>query len=165
MNRLLTSLPIWIILTDMIYGLGLNILQSVGRRQSGQTQIDTVTPDIAFSSLQVISNGGMILIIGFGLIVLLQLNRTVLQKKILPIGIFRTLGLIAVLAVSLPSLWEWLWAITSLFSGNNVFNFNNIRYLISALCLPAIALLCIYRLFGWYRLHKTLPAPTTQASP
>ncbi len=80
MNRLLTSLPIWIILTDMIYGLGLNILQSVGR-QSGQTQIDTVTPDIAFSSLQVISNGGMILIIGFGLIVLLQLNRTVLQKK------------------------------------------------------------------------------------
>ncbi len=161
MNRLLTSLPIWIILADMIYGLGLNISQSMNR-QSSQAQTDTVTPDIAFSSLQVVSNGGMILIIGFGLIVLLQLNRTVLQKKILPIGIFRTLGLIAVLAFSLPSLWEWFWAITSLLSGDDVFNFNNIRYLISALCLPAIALLCLYRLFGWYRLHKALPAPTAQ---
>ncbi|WP_416189619.1 hypothetical protein ACM67B_10885 [Neisseria sp. CCUG17229] len=159
MNRLFTSLPIWIVLADMIYGLGLNILQSM-TRQSNQTPTDTVTPDIAFSSLQVISNGGMILIIGFGLIVLLQLNRAVLQKEILPIGIFKTLGLIAVLAFSLPAVWEWLWAITLFLSGQNVFNLNNIRYLISALCLPAIALLCLYRLFGWYQLHKTLPAPT-----
>ena len=47
-------------------------------------------------------------IIGFGLIVLFQLNRAVLRQQILPIGIFRTLGLLAVLAFSISSLWEWL---------------------------------------------------------
>ncbi|PSJ79486.1 hypothetical protein [Neisseria iguanae] len=160
MSRLFTAFPIWIILTDMIYSLGLNIAQSMNR-QSNQPQTDAITPDIAFSSLQVVSNGGMILIIGFGLIVLLQLNRTVLQKKVLPIGIFRTLGLIAVLAFSLPSIWEWLWAFISLLSGHNVLNLNNIRYLISAICLPAIAILCVYRLFGWYRLQTSLPTLTS----
>lgn len=166
LKRLLSSIPVWIILADMVYGLVLNVSQSMNLHQSSQSLADSVTPDIAFSSLQALSNGGMILIIGFGLIVLLQLNRTVLQRRILPIGIFRTLGLIAVLAFSIPAVWEWLWAVASLVSGHNVLNFRNPRYLVTAICLPLIAFLCLKRLFGWYRLHKTtLPAePLPQTS-
>ena len=102
----------------------------------------------------------MVLIIGFGLIVLLQLNRTVLKRQILPIGIFRTLGLIAVLAFSVPSLWEWFNAALALSAGGNVLNTNNPRYLISALCMPFIAFLCLVRLFGWYKLHTRQPEQT-----
>ena len=156
MKRILTSLPVWFVLVDMIYGFALNISQSLNLHQSSNTTDDglTVTPDIAFNSLQLLSNGGMILIIGFGLIILLQLNRTVLAKQVLPIGIFRTLGLLAVLAFSLPALWEWMWAIFALASGHMTFNFNNPRYLVTAFCLPLIAVLCLTRLFGWYQLHK-----------
>lgn len=135
---------------DMLYGLVLNISQSMNLHQATQTDM---TPDIAFNGLQILSNGGMILIVGFGLFVLLQLNRTILNQQVLPIGIFRTLGLIAVLAFTLPSLWEWMWAVVELASGHNVLNFNSPRYLLTALCLPTIAILCVCRLFGWYRLN------------
>ncbi|QEY23923.1 hypothetical protein [Neisseria animalis] len=151
MKRLLSSLPVWIILCDMLYGFGLNVMQS--QNVVNMPSAKTVTPDIAFNGLQLAANGGMILIIGFGLLVLLQLNRTVLQQQILPIGIFRSLGLLAVLAFSVPSLWEWFWAVGGLFSGKPVFNTGDIRYFITALCLPLTALLCLIRLFGWYRLH------------
>ncbi|MCF7529918.1 hypothetical protein ACOR62_09705 [Neisseria lisongii] len=157
MKRLLTSLPVWLVLADMVYGLGINVYQSLNLHQSAAPDSPSLTPEIAFNSLQIISNGGMVLIIGFGLTVLLQLNRSVLRRQILPIGIFRTLGLIAVLAFSLPAVWEWFWAILNLMSGNNTINLHNPRYLITALCLPLTALLCLARLFGWYRLHRTHP--------
>lgn len=158
MKRILTSLPIWIVLTDMAYGFFLNISQSLNLHQQARPLKDSlpVSPDIAFSGLQVLTNGGMILIIGFGLMVLLQLNRSVLQKQILPIGIFRTLGLLAVLAFSLPSLWEWFWAAINFAKGQYTIAFDNPRYLITAICLPLISCLCIVRLTGWYRLHKNL---------
>lgn len=159
MKSLLSSLPVWIVLTDMLYGLGLNISQSLNLHQSSHVSSDLpVSPDIAFNSLQLISNSGMILIIGFGLLVLLQLNHTVLRREVLSIGIFRVLGLLAVLAFSVPSMVEWFWAVWALASGQQVLNFNNIRYLVTAACLPFIAGLCLARLFQWYRLAKQNPS-------
>ena len=99
-------------------------------------------------------------IIGFGLLTLLQLNGTVLKRRILPIGIFRTLGLLAVLAFSVPSLWEWGNALISAAAGHPVFNFGNPRYLVSAFCMPLLALLCLKRLYDWYRLHRLPQADT-----
>jgi integral membrane protein len=106
----------------------------------------------------------MVCIISFGLIVLFQLNRAVLRRQILPIGIFRTLGLLAVLAFSISSLWEWLHAALSLLSGHNVLNFSNPRYLVTAACMPIIAFLCILRLYNWYRLHRTVAADDTSTT-
>ncbi len=160
MNRLLTPLPIWLILADMAYTFIINILQSFNLSQA-QLPKDglPVSPDIAFSGLQVVANGGMVLIIGFGLWTLLKLNRSVLQQQILPIGVFRTLGLVAVLAFSIPSLWQWAWALIKLAGGHNTIAFGSPRYLIIAVCQPLVGCLCLYRLAGWYRLHKhTLPA-------
>ena len=115
MKRFLTPLPIGIVLADLIYGFVLNVMQGLNLQQTASNQSGTlsVTPDIAFNSLQIVANGGMVCIIGFGLIVLFQLNRAVLRQQILPIGIFRTLGLLAVLAFSISSLWEWLHAALS----------------------------------------------------
>lgn len=154
MNRLLSSVPVWIILADMMYTFVLNILQSFNLTQS-QLPKDglPVAPDIAFSGLQVVANGGMVLVIGFGLCVLLQLNRAVLQKRMFAIGVLRALGLIAVMAFSLPALWEWLWALVRLAGGHHTLNLDSPRYLIVAACQPFVALLCLWRLYGWYRLR------------
>lgn len=161
MKRLLTSFPIWVILADMAYGFVLNVLQSLNlsRAQLPKSGLP-VAPDIAFSGLQAAANGGMILIIGFGLWTLLQLNRSVLQRQILPIGVFRTLGLIAVLAFSLPSLWQWAWALAKFAGGQQTIAFDSPRYLAVAVCQPLAACLCLWRLAGWYRLHSRAPAET-----
>lgn len=164
MKKLFTSLPVFIALADMAYGFALNISQGLNLRQNIPSDGTlAVTPDIAFNSLQIIANGGMIAIIGFGLLTLLQLNGTVLKHRILPIGIFRTLGLLAVLAFSVPSLWEWGSALIAAAAGQAVFNFGSPRYLVSAFCMPLIALLCLKRLYDWYRLHRTVQTDTTSA--
>ena len=156
MKQFFTPVPAVIVLADMFYGLCLNILQGLNLQRSAPDTSGsrTVTPDIAFNSLQIIANGGMVLTIGFGLLVLIQLDRTVARGQVLPIGIFRTLGLLAVLAFGLPALWEWLHAFASLPDNPNVFNTANPRYLITAFCTPLTAVLCLYRLYGWYRLQR-----------
>ena len=82
-----------------------------------------------------------------------MLNRSVLRRQVLEIGIFRTLGLVAVLAFSVPSVWEWANALLSLMRGVDVVNTGNVRYVLTALCMPWLAVLCVVRLFGWYRLQ------------
>ena len=71
MKRFLTPLPIGIVLADLIYGFVLNVMQGLNLQQTASNQSGTlsVTPDIAFNSLQIVANGGMVCIIGFGLIV------------------------------------------------------------------------------------------------
>lgn len=155
MKRILWSLPVWLMLADMLYGFSANIAKSWSLNQQELPKDGLpVAPQIAFDGLQVLANGGMILIIGFGLLVLLRLNRTVLRGYAMKIGIFSTLGLLAVLAFSLPSVWEWLWAFIGLLGGRQTVSFDNPRYLVAAMCQPLIAALCVLRLFGWYRLSK-----------
>lgn len=155
MKRILWSVPVWVVLADMLYGFSANIAKSWSLNQQELPKDGLpVAPQIAFDGLQVLANGGMILIIGFGLLVLLRLNRTVLRGYAMKIGIFSTLGLLAVLAFSLPSVWEWLWAFIGLLGGRQTVSFDNPRYLVAAMCQPLIAALCVLRLFGWYRLSK-----------
>lgn len=155
MKRILWSLPVWVMLADMLYGFSANIAKSWSLNQQELPKDGLpVAPQIAFDGLQVLANGGMILIIGFGLLVLLRLNRTVLRGYAMKIGIFSTLGLLAVLAFSLPSVWEWFWALIGLLGGRPTVSFDNPRYLVAAVCQPLIAVLCVLRLFGWYRLSK-----------
>ncbi|WP_312266276.1 hypothetical protein [Neisseria sp.] len=155
MKRILWSVPVWVVLADMLYGFSANIAKSWSLNQQELPKDGLpVAPQIAFDGLQVLANGGMILIIGFGLLVLLRLNRTVLRGYAMKIGIFSTLGLLAVLAFSLPSVWEWFWALIGLLGGRPTVSFDNPRYLVAAMCQPLIAVLCVLRLFGWYRLSK-----------
>lgn len=155
MKRLLASLPILLVLADMVYGFILNILQSLNTNHTSKPSDGLpVSPDIAFNGLQAISNGSMILIIGFGLFTLLTLQQSVSQQKAFSLGIFRILGLISVLAFTLPSLWQWGWALIQLATGNNMLNISSPRYLIVALCQPLIALSCLWNLAALYRLRN-----------
>lgn len=159
MKRMVAALPVWLVLMDMGYGFVLNVLQSLNlNKQALPKDGFPLAPDIAFSGLQVVANGGMILVIGWGLLVLLRLNRTVLQGKTMRIGLVQTLGLLAVLAFSLPAIWEWSWALWALAHGQAVVSMTNPRYWGVALCLPWIGCLCLMRLFGWYQLHKQASA-------
>lgn len=156
MKRLFSALPIWAVLADMLYGFGLNIMQSFALdREKLPADGLPVTPEIAFSSLQVLANGSMIAVIGWGLLVLLRLNTALARRAVMHISPARAFGLTAVLAFSLPSLWEWFWALSALAGGTPAaVSFDNPRYLLTALCLPYIALLCIWYLTAWYRLSK-----------
>ncbi len=154
MKRVWTSLPVWVVLADMVFGFVLNIFQSLNLQRADLPNDGLpVSPEIAFGGLQVLANGGMILVVGFGLLVLLKLNRTVLAGEILPLGVFRTLGLLAVLLFSVPSVWEWFWALAGLLGGKPLVSFDDVRYLLVAFCQPLIAFLCVWRLAGWSRLH------------
>ena len=55
MKRFLTPLPIGIVLVDLIYGFVLNVMQGLNLQQTAANQSGTisVTPDIAFNSLQI----------------------------------------------------------------------------------------------------------------
>ena len=87
MKRILWSLPVWLMLADMLYGFSANITKSWSLNQQELPKDGLpVAPQIAFDGLQVLANGGMILIIGFGLLVLLRLNRTELRGYAMPIG-------------------------------------------------------------------------------
>ena len=85
-------LPVWIVLADMIYTFVLNVMQSVASGQKKALPADglPVSPDIVFSGLQVVANGGMVLCIGFGLLMLLRLDRSVARGKAMPVGVFAT---------------------------------------------------------------------------
>ncbi|ASP17096.1 hypothetical protein HMPREF9120_02368 [Neisseria sp. oral taxon 020 str. F0370] len=154
--RFVFSLPVWAVLADMIYTFILNVMQSValGQRKTAPADGLPVSPEIAFNGLQVLANGGMVLVVGFGLLVLLRLNRTVPRGEAVPVGVFSTLGLLAVLAFSLTSVWQWGWALLRLAGGEPAVSAANPRYLAVAACLPFVALLCLWRLAGWYRITK-----------
>ena len=104
MKRIISALPVWVVLVDMLYGFVLNVLQSLDLNKQGLPKDGLpVAPDIAFSGLQVVANGGMVLATGLGLLVLLRLNRTVLQRKVIRIGMLQSLGLLTVLVFTAPA--------------------------------------------------------------
>lgn len=109
MWRVLSALPIGVVFFDLIYGFVLNVLQGLDLQRAvpDSEGVLAVTPDIAFNSLQIVANGGMAAVVCFGLAVVFLLNRSVRRRQVLEIGVFRMLGLVAVLAFSAPSLWEW----------------------------------------------------------
>ena len=89
MMRFPFLLPVWIVLADMIYTFVLNVMQSVASGQKKALPADglPVSPDIVFSGLQVVANGGMVLCIGFGLLMLLRLDRSVARGFSVAVGL------------------------------------------------------------------------------
>ncbi|MBH5955067.1 hypothetical protein I7N26_07275, partial [Neisseria meningitidis] len=102
MWRVLSALPIGVVFFDLIYGFVLNVLQGLDLQRAvpDLEGVLAVTPDIAFNSLQIVANGGMAAVVCFGLAVVFLLNRSVRRRQVLEIGVFRMLGLVAVLAFS-----------------------------------------------------------------
>jgi porphobilinogen synthase (delta-aminolevulinic acid dehydratase) (fragment) len=84
MWRLLSALPIGVVLADLVYGFVLNVLQGLDLQRAvpDSEGVLAVTPDIAFNSLQIVANGGMSAVVGFGLVVLFLLNRSVLRRQV-----------------------------------------------------------------------------------
>ncbi|HEZ7804329.1 TPA: hypothetical protein WJL96_002073 [Neisseria meningitidis] len=171
MWRVLSALPIGVVFFDLIYGFVLNVLQGLDLQRAvpDSEGVLAVTPDIAFNSLQIVANGGMAAVVCFGLAVVFLLNRSVRRRQVLEIGVFRMLGLVAVLAFSAPSVWEWANALPLLLKGADVVNTGNAlplllkgadvvntgnaRYVLTALCMPFPAVSCVIGLVGRFRLQ------------
>ncbi|ATL34943.1 TPA: hypothetical protein ACJME7_002114 [Neisseria meningitidis] len=155
MWRVLNALPIGVVFFDLIYGFVLNVLQGLDLQRAvpDLEGVLAVTPDIAFNSLQIVANGGMAAVVCFGLAVVFLLNRSVRRRQVLEIGVFQMLGLVAVLAFSAPSVWEWANALPLLLKGADVVNTGNARYVLTALCMPFPAVSCVIGLVGRFRLQ------------
>lgn len=132
---------IWL---DMLYGLILNISRSLSLDKT-VTQADRLemAPDIAFRWLQVLSDGGMIVVMSFAFLILIQLNRAVKTATPWPLNPERVMGLALILAFSVPAWWHWFWALWDLFHGYMVISWHNMRYLMVTLLLPYPAWLCL----------------------
>ena len=144
--------PVLLLWLDMAYGFALNVLGSLALSGSNLPKDGLpVAPEIAFNGLQVLANGGMILIVSWGFWCLWQLSRSVARQQPWPIGVLRALGLATVLAFSLPSWWHWLWALWDLLHGNMVVAWHNPRYLVVALLMPYPAALCLRSLYRHWR--------------
>lgn len=144
----------------MVYGFALNLISSLSLPDSSSTHTGLpVAPDIAFSWLQVLVNGGMIIVISAGLFTLLRMEKHTSQGHIWPLSMMRLLGLGIVLAFSLPALWHGLAAAWQLIQGQWVIAWQNPRYLAVAMLMPYPALLCLWCVYRRQRLTSTVDTP------
>ena len=149
MKRVWSTWPVYLLLADLIYGFGLNLADSLSLRDSGLKAGAglPVAPEIAFSGLQAVANGGMVAVMVWACWHLLQLNRHVLQKQYRALGPWRLTALGVVLAFSLPAWWHGLWAVWDLLQGRLTVAWDNPRYLVFFLLQPYPAALCLLRLW------------------
>ena len=66
------------------------------------------------------------------------------------------------MAFSLPALYGLIMSLVHLATGHVTFSLANLRYFISALCIAWCALLCLRRLFAWWRMRKTMVIATPE---
>jgi hypothetical protein len=158
-QRLKRTWPLLLLWLDLIYSFILNIVASISLQQTPAPQNSLpLSPDIAFSWLQVITNGGMILTLSLAFYILLQLNRAVQQHKDWPMTPARIAALLIVLAFSLPAWWQWLWALWALAHGQAVVEWHNLHYLIVSILLLYPAYLCLRLLWIRYRQRNSMNA-------
>nr|WP_253338897.1 hypothetical protein [Neisseria sp. HSC-16F19] len=161
MQRFWSAWPVYLLLADLIYGLGLNLADSLSLRDSRLSPAAglPVAPEIAFSGLQLLANGGMVLVMAWGFVHLLRLNRHVVHKQPYPLTPLRLTALGVVLAFSLPAWWHGAWSLWALTEGRLTFAWDNPRYLAFVILQPYPAALCLLRLWQ-NRTRKTGPTPS-----
>lgn len=157
-HRLKLTWPLLLLWLDLVYGFILNLSASITLDHTSLPQSGLpVTPDIAFSWLQVITNGGIVLVISVALFILLQLNRAVDEQTPWPFTPVRIAAIMIILVFSLPAWWQWLSALWAFLHGRIVIDWHNLRYLCVAILLLYPGWLCIRLLLA----RRHLPqAPT-----
>ena len=153
---LTSAVPVYVVLADLWYGLVLNVAQSLDEPSRNAPNLIPTVPDVAFNWLQVLANAGMVLVMTFALWQLLQLNKAVARKQVFSMSAFRILGF------SLPALYGFIMSVLHLVTGHLTISLANLRYFISAVCIAWCALLCLRRLFAWWRMRKTLVIATPE---
>lgn len=155
MKRLWATWPVYLLLLDLLYSLVLNLADSRSLRDSRLSPAHglPVAPEIAFSSLQLVANGGMVAIMIWAFWQLLHLNRHVAQGRYYRLSPLRCSALGVVLAFSLPAWWHGLWSLWDLLNGRITFAWDTPRYLAFALLQPYPAWLCLQRLWQNRRLR------------
>lgn len=93
---------------------------------------------------------GIFFLLSVVFLVLLHLHWRGVQGKALKLGFVRYLCVFLAIALGLPALWECFWLIINFFthSKNTVID---TQHLITALCVPYISLLALYRLVNNFR--------------
>ena len=159
-HRLKYTWPILLLWLDLIYGFILNLSSSITLDNTGMAPNGLpIAPEIAFSWLQVITNGGIVLVISCAFYILMSLNRAVAEQKPWPFTPLRMAAIMVVLVFSLPAWWQWLCAIWAFFHNRIVVDWHNLRYLSVAILLLYPGGLCIRLLFARRHLPKA-PLPS-----
>lgn len=138
----LAALSTGIILIDLFYNLFLNIKEALIPSITPLPNDGLpISPEFAFSWIQVAINGTIILILSWAILVCLYINHQGLNYRILKAQIKYYVAYCMILAFTLPSLWQWYHTIYQLIQGHNTISLINPRYLLIAICQPFLILL------------------------
>lgn len=110
----------------------------------------SVSAEAWLSGVQAAVIVGVFLLLSVVFLVLLHLHWRGVQGKALALGFVRYLCIFLAIAFGLPALWECFWLIIDFFTHpkNTVID---TQHLITALCVPYISLLALYRLVNNFR--------------
>ena len=97
---------------------------------------------------------GVFLLLSVVFLVLLHLHWRGVQGKVLKLGFVRYLCVFLAIALGLPALWECFWLVIDFFTHPKSVVIDT-QHLITALCVPYISLLALYRLIVNFRYAKT----------
>ena len=106
--------------------------------------------------VQVIGNFGMALIVTLGIFTLILLNNRVSNKQSFQLTGWFIVGLLIVVAYTLPGLWTSFWATVHIFTyGSFPLSWAPLWNAIIALFLPYTIVLLLIRLSGYFRQNRT----------
>ena len=141
---LIPTLPIYVLWYDTgrITATQLPALRALTER--------AVSAEMWLSGIQAAVIVGVFFLLSVVFLVLLHLHWRGVQGKALKLGFVRYLCIFLVIAFGLPALWECFWLIIDFFTHpkNTVID---TQHLITALCVPYISLLALYRLVNNFR--------------
>ena len=147
---LIPTLPIFVLWYDLIRTaiLQLPALQALYAR--------SVSAEMWLSGVQAAVIVGVFLLLSVVFLVLLHLQWRGVQGKALKLGFVRYLCIFLAIAFGLPALWECFWLIINMLTHPKSVVIDT-QHLITALCVPCVSLLAIYRLILNFRYSKSVP--------
>lgn len=113
----------------------------------------SVSAEAWLSGVQAAVIVGVFLLLSVVFLVLLHLHWRGVQGKALKLGFVRYLCVFLAITFGLPALWECFWLIINFFTQPKNTAIDT-QHLITALCVPYISLLALYRLVNNFRYTK-----------
>lgn len=127
-----------------------------------------VSAEMWLSGVQAAVIVGVFLLLSVVFLVLLHLHWRGVQGKVLKLGFVRYLCVFLAIALGLPALWECFWLVIDFFTHPKSVVIDT-QHLITALCVPYISLLALYRLILNFRYQKVSgnlkQPPVTRSKP
>ncbi|MDK4689128.1 hypothetical protein [Kingella negevensis] len=154
-KRQFTLIPVWIIVADLLLNMAETVKFALSPVTSPRASDGLqITPEFAFDWIQVIINGGMVLIVLSAIFAMLKMKRLSDEGMRLAPTLTRACSVLAVLAFAMPAVWLWGWALFDFIAhGRLTIALNQPRSLVVAACQPYLVFQAALLWRGQHRLY------------